>query len=242
MKPESRFEFKYLLNPIQALKVRHTVSRLAKPDPHAGKDGWYTVTSLYYDTPALTDYYEKSGGYLERKKLRVRIYKPSLETDMPVWLELKKKYDMAFQKTRILLTPQDWGDFQERRFARLLSRERSLEDQATLEECAWYILREGRRPMFFVRYKRYPFLVEDHGNHPIRITLDEHIETRASTSLTAPAHPTRVREGMVLEVKFNDHMPPWFGALVRNLNLQRTTFSKYSRSIDMLNKFNPLPR
>src|SRR3989338_10473193 len=110
-----RFEFKYTLDPLQEQALRSAVNRFMKPDPAAEKRGGsYRVTSLYFDTPQLMDYYDKSGGHLMRKKLRARIYEPSLRPETPeIWLEIKKKYDMSFQKTRCLISWDDWNNLRQ---------------------------------------------------------------------------------------------------------------------------------
>lgn len=235
-----RLEFKYILDPITALRARGFVSRLARPDPAAGKSGWYTVTSLYFDTPSLTDYYEKNGGFLVRKKMRARIYQSSLPEGTAVWLEIKKKYDMSFEKERVLVSYDDWQNLCKRQFTRLLEKERPQKDRQILEEFIRYLLREGRRPLYFIRYRRSPYVIGE--KNPVRITFDERIETHAQNNLTEPQHLTRTTNNIILEIKFTTGLPYWFGAMVRRLDLQRTSFSKYSRSIDAVQAYNPLPR
>ena len=118
-----RFEFKYILDPIQEQALRSAVNRFMEPDPLAARRGGsYPVTSLYFDTPQLADYYDKSGGYLMRKKLRARIYEPSLRPETPeIWLEIKKKYDMSFEKSRVLISHEDWKNLKNNRYTNLLA-------------------------------------------------------------------------------------------------------------------------
>lgn len=238
---QSRFEFKYALDSVTAIEAKNFVGRLMKPDPHA-KNGFYTVTSLYFDTPLLSDYYDKSGGFLARKKLRARIYEPYLtETTDTVWLEIKRKFNMSFVKSRVPLSRTEWDDLLAGKFTRLLSQTRTPEAQKTLEEFIWDISTEGRQPLFFIRYKRYPFLAKD--NSSCRITFDEHIETWHQGSLRKPLRTELVRpRTSVMEVKFTESLPAWFGILRRQLHLTRVSFSKYAISVDALNKYNPLPR
>lgn len=228
------------MDPLTATRAKHFVRQFTKHDPMVGSEGWYTVTSLYFDTPGLSDYYEKSGGFLERKKLRARIYEPFLNGSHNVWLEIKRKYDMAFQKGRVKLTRSEWQQLLEQNYTTLLQRNRPKEDKETLDEFIWYMLHEGRRPRYFVRYKRFAFLtgVDD----SIRITFDEHIESHQQSTLSAPSYTTLLTDATVLEIKFGDEMPRWFGMMVRQLNLRRDSFSKYGRSIERLNHFNVLPR
>lgn len=150
---------------------------------------------------------------------------------------------MAFQKSRVKISSDEWELIMQRDFTKLLTLpNRHPKDQAILEEFVWYMLQEGRRPLYFVRYKRYPFIVEDYEQNPIRITFDEEIETVRSHSLSPPLFTESVRIGPILEVKFNHQLPAWFGALTRSLHIQREAFSKYARSVDRVSHYNPLPR
>lgn len=81
MQQFTRYEFKYLLNETAAAAIRARLLRFGlEPDPESMKypRNTYPVTSLYFDTPTLDDYHDKAGGFLRRKKIRVRIYAPYL--------------------------------------------------------------------------------------------------------------------------------------------------------------------
>jgi hypothetical protein len=238
----TRFEFKYVLDAVQEQALQAAVRRFMVPDPSAVKrGGWYPVTSLYFDTPQRSDYYDKSGGYLIRKKLRARIYAPSLTTETPeIWLEIKKKYDMSFQKSRAQISQDDWNDLQNHRYTTILSRTRNKNDATVLHEFLWYILQEGRRPAFFIRYQRRPYR-DSHSS--LRITFDSHIEANRHANLSEPPFPKRAHEGTIMEVKYSkDTLPAWLGSLLFIYNLSRESFSKYGRAIEKLHSFNKLPR
>lgn len=238
----SRFEFKYILDPIQEQALRSAVNHFMQPDPTAEKKGgWYYVTSLYFDTPKLMDYYDKSGGYLMRKKLRARIYEPSLRPETPeIWLEIKKKYDMSFQKSRVLISHEDWHNLHAREFTKLLSAPRQEKEKTAVHEFLWYLLQEGRRPSFFIRYVRHPYR-DPHSD--LRITFDSRIEAYRHADLYAPTFPKRIHNGTIMEVKFSDNrLPAWLAAALRMHNLSRGAFSKYGVSIERLYSYNSLPR
>ncbi|OGZ45470.1 MAG: hypothetical protein A2756_00430 [Candidatus Ryanbacteria bacterium RIFCSPHIGHO2_01_FULL_48_27] len=239
MKSTTRFEFKYILNPAQAHVARDIVAQLMDADPAAGAPGWYTVTSLYFDTPQLGDYYDKSGGFLERKKLRARIYADHWDGQSPIWIEVKKKRDMAFQKTRALLSPEEWQELCNHSYATLLARARPTKDQIALEEFVWYTLQEGRRPTAYVRYKRTPFLRED--DETLRITFDEDIRCARANNLSPQPFADRITEQIIMEVKFAARLPAWFHSMIKKLDIRRESFSKYGHSIDTFYRHNPLP-
>ena len=236
-----RFEFKYMLDPIQEQALQSAMGHFMKPDPIAAqKGGWYYVTSLYFDTPQLGDYYDKSGGYLIRKKLRVRIYDHHLTPETPeIWLEIKKKYDMSFKKTRCLITHEDWDDIQNHHYHKLLYKNRSAEEQEKIHEFMWYLIKEGRSPTFLVRYKRVPY-TDPHGS--LRVTFDTKIEASRHNNLTPPPFPKPMYHGTILEVKFDKVLPGWLGALIRMFDLNRSAFSKYGMSVERLRSYNTLPR
>lgn len=238
----ARFEFKYILNPITALEAKYFISKTMIQDPYAMPLGYYIVTSLYFDTPHRGDYYDKSGGYLNRKKLRARIYEHYITTETKtIWLERKCKHDMAFVKTRVGLTRFEWDMFVDRNFSKLLTRTRDTQTQKALESILWDYISSNRRPRYLIRYKRTPFLARDGSD--LRITFDEQIDANERDTLENPYHTRRVRQyATIMEVKFAHSIPPWFRLLLSRLHLTRTSFSKYAMSIDALNSHDPLPR
>ncbi len=241
MKPIHRFEFKYVLDPATARMARERVRRIMQRDPQARATGTYTVTSLYFDTPQISDYYEKSGGLVRRKKMRARIYAPAWDGASAVRLEIKNKYDMAFEKAQAWLTAAEWNDFLSQRWARILTAPRSAHECTVLENFIWHTLEEGRRPLLLVRYQRTPFLFE--ADDALRITFDEHIECKRATDLSSSTFMTPVSPPhVIMEVKFGAGLPTWFHDMLKELNMRRDSFSKYERSWDALHAYNPLPR
>jgi len=232
-----RFEFKYILHPTQVVEARDIIHRCMELDPFA-PSGSYTVTSLYFDTPTLSDYYEKSSGFLDRKKVRARVYAANLAaSDGTVWLEIKQKHNAVFKKTHVAIPQSSWDLILEHRYTELLSHDTRSE----IREFLWDLIREKRTPSSFIRYQRTPYV----GAHDpsFRITFDSDIETARHDNLTEPLYTYSVKNiGAILEVKFSETLPPWFGHVVRNLNLTRTSFSKYARSIETASLWNPLPR
>lgn len=237
-----RFEFKYTLDPIQEQALRAIVQKFMQPDTAAIRNGgWYHVTSLYFDTPHLVDYYDKSGGYLIRKKLRARIYEPFLRPETPeIWLEIKKKYDMSFKKERVLISFKDWQNLKNHNYTALLASPRTEHGKAVIQEFMWYVLQEGRRPSFFIRYQRHPYR-DPHSD--LRITFDSHIEAHRHHDLTQPPFPKQIHTGTIMEVKFSRRgLPSWLGTTLRMYDLSRDVFSKYGVSIERLRSYNTVPR
>lgn len=240
-----RHEFKYILTPHQAELIEEYIDRRHLSADEYGGRGPYAITSLYFDTPQLRDYYDKLAGLASRRKLRARIYgddffDPALEA---VWLELKRKENMTTFKYRTPIPLFDWRAFCGPRgdgfdLGALYGAHR---DKESLRRFAFPFLSGGYKPHVVVRYKRRAF--EGEFFHNFRLTLDSGIETcRWGDALRAlplrPVAPGKV----VMEIKFTEAMPWWFRQLLERYGLSRQVFSKYVNSVDALHRAKPLPR
>lgn len=212
-----------------------------QPDPsatHLPKSS-YTVTSLYFDSPTLGDYYDKAGGFLWRKKIRVRIYTPILTEDTPeIWLEKKAKHDMRVAKSRVLLSFEGYRTLLNGSRTAFL---RQHDTNPRGQKLAYDIIREQMKPHLIVRYQRTPLLGQGPAN--FRVTFDSAIETCFSHDLCYTPAMKNVQAGVtVMEVKFSSILPSWFKDILRRYNLERTSFSKYANALETLRVYNPLPR
>ena len=93
----NRFELKYLLHYRAAREFVEAISPHVRTDANAEGDGFYKVSSLYYDSPALSAYWEKMDGEKFRRKVRVRTYGPSPQD---AYIEIKQRYNLSVQKRR----------------------------------------------------------------------------------------------------------------------------------------------
>lgn len=237
-----RYEFKYPIPDSMAAGMHDLLLRYGmQPDPAVihKEHPSYTVTSLYFDTPTLNDYKDKAGGFLDRKKIRARIYEQHLTSDTKeIWLEKKAKHDMRISKHRILLT---WDAYQE-----LLAGSRThllhrYNRNSYAMEIISHIVRERMKPRLIVRYKRIPLVMPGPAN--FRITLDSNIETCSSNDLCYTPSMQLLRPGTtVMEVKFETILPSWLKTILQRYNLERASFSKYANSVEMLQTHNPIPR
>ena len=82
-----RHEVKHQLSPQEDLVLTSRLQKLFPRDGHAGPDGSYRVTSLYFDTPYDTALREKLDGVDRREKFRLRYY-----GERPDFLKLEKKF------------------------------------------------------------------------------------------------------------------------------------------------------
>ena len=85
--PLRRHEVKHQISPQEDLVLASRLGKLFPRDGHAGPDGSYRVTSLYFDTPYDTALREKLDGVDRREKFRLRYY-----GERPDFLKLEKKF------------------------------------------------------------------------------------------------------------------------------------------------------
>ena|SRR3989344_3359229 len=230
-----RYEFKYILDrntawAIRAMLFAHGMEHDPSAKRHLSQN--YAVTSLYFDSPTMGDYSDKAGGFLQRKKIRTRIYEPRLtENTKEIWLEKKSKHEMLISKIRAPLTHQEYariihGDFLE-----------------TVKNHPVFLplMAQSMRPVAIVRYVREPLVYPHQQN--LRITFDSHIETCKSRDLENQCFMQPVTRGeTIMEVKFSHALPYWFRKIQGEFHISRSAFSKYGRSIESLYRYHPIPR
>lgn len=85
-----RHEQKHQISRMEDLVLAGRLSKLFERDSHAGPDGSYRVTSLYFDTPYDKALREKMDGISRREKFRLRYY----GTDVS-YIRLEKKFKIG---------------------------------------------------------------------------------------------------------------------------------------------------
>lgn len=230
-----RLEFKYLVSESDAERVRRAIAPYCRPDKHNGLAGLgYPITSLYFDTPSLLFHRAKLRGDADRMKLRARVY----DDTGPVHLEIKRKCVDVVHKTRVGVARDNW----ERAIAGYgVPLKDTPQQRSHLEAYAHLSAQAGVDPTLLVRYEREAY-ASDVDNYA-RVTFDRNIlatECR-EMRLDAPNTSTwqrldgpsleRLESFALLELKAELLIPYWMVALVRELSLERSGFSKYSRGI-----------
>ncbi|MBI2045807.1 MAG: polyphosphate polymerase domain-containing protein [Parcubacteria group bacterium] len=234
-----RYEFKYVLDSGVAAAIEAYLEKIGLKKDDAAENGLYVVTSLYFDTPTLEDYYDKLSGIKYRKKLRGRVHHNNFVADKKVWLEIKEKHDMNINKMRESISYDDW--------MRLVQTGSTFDignkhrGNKTIQKFLYLFHRKNYRPHAIVRYSRKAFI--DNFLSGIRVTLDSNLETCAwEVFMDNEAMDAMYPGKVVLEVKFSKAMPWWFGDMVKRFQLSRQAFSKYTHAVDVLNKHNSIAR
>ena len=231
-----RFELKYLIPEDTARKVRDFVRCYLDVDEFGANqpDHSYAVHSVYLDSDDLKLYWNTINGEKNRFKLRVRFYDD--KPDAPVFLELKRRMNNCILKQRCavdrnvlhwvmrghLLGPDDlWAKNPKHHFA-LHNFQRLMQDV-------------GARPKVHVAYKREAYLS---GDGDVRVTIDRevlgaaHLDFSISTRMHRPV--VSYRGLVILELKFTNRFPNWFGELVRTSDVMQCGAAKYVSSINLI--------
>ena len=216
----NRSEYKYLLPLKDACELQRKLNLLLQRDAHCLQDP-YRIRSLYFDTPDNRDYHENLAGLECRRKIRLRTYDPGADTCK---LELKEKKGEFSHKTSLFLSRAD--------AERLMQGER----QVLLQNCpspdALRIYTEmethAYRPSALIEYERMAYL---YPSFDVRITFDAEIRSSESCQdlfVKAPVYTPLLLNGVILEVKFNEHLPRFLTGVFRSFRLNRRAFSKYA--------------
>ena len=187
-----------------------------------------TISSIYYDTPALSSYYEKRNSEYLKSKVRLRWYEDlrasDRDLDVTCYLEVKRKYGTVRQKERMeVVLPS----------RKLLDNPFSDHDVSSLPSRAYELqcFPPGVLvPILLIQYNRYRF-VDSQGRS--RIALDTDICcNRVNTAYFPLVPPVNLGMG-VLEVKGNQtELPGSLNPL--QAHLTKSTFSKYAQCLEHL--------
>ena len=153
-----RYEKKYLLDREQYTALRDQLSGRMREDRY----GRYTICNIYYDTPD----YQLIRASLEKpvykEKLRLRSYRVP-DSQSPVFLELKKKFDGVVYKRRAVLTQGEAQRF-------LWNGERPDGQEQILNEIGWAMQFYRPEPKVFIGYDRTALFSEEEPD--LRVTFD----------------------------------------------------------------------
>ena len=218
--PRLRHESKHQVSPQEDLVLAGRLRRLFPHDAHAGPEGSYRITSLYFDTPYDAALREKLDGVDRREKFRLRYY-----GDDPAWLKLEKKYKInGLCGKRSARLPRAEAEA-------LLSGEHGFlleSGDPLLLEFYSKLRGNGLAPRTVVCYDREAFAYAP-GN--VRVTLDRSIRTGLSALefFRPERFALRPLEGCtVLEVKYDAFLPELVRLAVQIPDRRAGACSKYA--------------
>ena len=186
-------------------------------DAHVGAEGAYYIRSLYFDDYENSCYYENEDGTDPRAKFRIRYY--NRDTGF-IKLEKKSKTRGMTLKESSRITVGQCEEF----MAGRIPGPESEKQIRLFEE----IRLRNLLPRVIVSYERVPYIYPV-GN--VRVTFDDQITASNEISgfLTGEyqKRPILSLGESILEVKWDELLPPFIKECMQLDNLQWSTFSKY---------------
>lgn len=229
----NRYEIKYTI-PVAALPaLKGDLERFLAKDAYGGDKGFYSIASLYFDTPDLDCYRNKLDGLLFRRKLRIRVY-PELD-DGKAFVEIKQRVNRTVQKRRLQMTLKDAYAMCSGSMHFKLSE---ADDQEVADEVHFLVTALRLKPKNVIAYTRQAYV--GHTVDPgLRLTFDTLVRTRAASfdleqhrkmQLAFPAARA------IMEVKANERVPHWLLSMLARHQCTLTRVSKYCCGIAEIHK------
>jgi hypothetical protein len=233
---QSRYELKYLITEDSAARVRDFVSCYLGLDEYSvGRPNFsYPVHSLYLDNDDLEIYWRTVNGDKNRFKLRLRYYTDKPGT--PVFFEVKRRMKDVIQKQR--------GGVKQESVARILNGQlpegsdmisKDPKSMVSVQRFFQHMAELNARPCTHIFYMREAYVSDD---DQVRVTLDRDVFSEPNPNPTTKikmVRPVHSYKGFViLELKFTNKFPNWFGDLVRVAQVTQTGAAKYVSGVTEL--------
>jgi hypothetical protein len=225
IKTFKRYEKKYIINTEQYNKLIPRLLEYMELDKHCKHDENYSIYNIYYDTENSDVISHSVNHPYYKEKLRLRSYGTPDDSNIKVFLELKKKINGIVNKRRATLTLEQAYKFLE-------FGEKPVSDdyhnKQVLSEIEYYLRNNPVHPTVYIGYKRTALFGKE--NKEFRVTFDSKILTRRNAlNLEAGYFGEDLlgKEQFLMEVKIIGAMPLWFTKLLSELSIYSTNFSKY---------------
>ncbi len=212
----SRHEEKYIIDYRQYALLKSRAAQLLTPDAH-GKEGSYTITSLYFDDPLDNALYEKLDGLPEHTKFRIRAYNHS---DRVIKLERKDKRGILTEKFTASLIPSQVSLLCHGQWEGFSGKARELVFQMEAADL---------RPTIAVRYRRDAFFFP---GTDLRLTFDTGLEAIRPhpEALFDPNRfgiPALDKNSVIMEIKYGQFLPTFIRRLTA-VDCKQLSVSKYA--------------
>lgn len=241
-----RYELKYMI-PLEYVEpITDFISLYCSLDFHSetakADNYFYSVNSLYFDTPRYEFLKQRIAGQAHRVNMRARTYGDGSKP--PYFLEIKQRMGIpgVVRKYRATVADEEWPSLLTDPNFRIADAD-SAKERANKELFLRLAISNAIEPKILTKYQRRAFFstVDEY----VRVTMDANMQYRkqddynlASThgmtnydNETVYAVNTASDANVVLEIKCNiGEVPQWVLSLVNLFELKQQAFSKYATS------------
>ena len=214
-----RIEVKYLLDDMQYTELRKRLEGMAEVDSY----GKTSILNIYFDTPDYKLIERSLEKPVYKEKLRLRTYGVA-DDDTNAFIEIKKKYKGVVYKRRISMPYAKAIEY-------LVGGKRPEERSQISDEIDYFLkYYKGIRPAMAISYDR--IAMAGTKDPDLRITFDTNIRWRTDK--------LSLKEGNVgkdillpgqhlMELKIAGAMSIELAKILDELNIRKTSFSKYGK-------------
>jgi hypothetical protein len=220
-----RYEMKFLLNKKQYEALVPELIACMNPDKYCQNGKNYTIYNIYYDTPDNHIIRTSLSKPYYKEKLRLRSYTSPCSMDDKVFLELKKKTGGIVHKRRATMTLREAYDFIES--GKYPPTSNYINEQV-VNEISYFLSKNKVVPAAYISYSRMAFFGKTDKN--FRITFDNDIRTRRDNLYLdkgSSGEQLLQNDQYLMEVKISGSVPMWLAAILSELKIYKTSFSKY---------------
>ncbi len=224
----ARKEIKFLLDMEQYQELMQEIPRYMNPDKFCINGREYGIYNIYYDTNDDFLIRESLAKPYYKEKLRLRSYcSPALDNDT-VFLEVKKKIGGIVTKRRVTMT---LAESQKYLKTGIKPQSDKFITNQVFNELDAFLNMYDVSPKQYISYQRTAFFGKD--DHDFRLTFDRAItERRVDLSLASPSYGNQIIgvNQRLMEIKVSDSIPVWLINKLSQLQIYKTSFSKYGRA------------
>ena len=214
-----RIEVKYLLDDMQYTELRKRLEGMAEVDSY----GKTSILNIYFDTPDYKLIERSLEKPIYKEKLRLRTYGVAND-DTNAFIEIKKKYKGVVYKRRISMPYKKAMEY-------LVDGKRPEERSQISDEIDYFLkYYKGIRPAMAISYDRIAMAgIEDPD---LRITFDTNIRWRTDKLSLSEGNVGKdiLLPGQhLMELKIAGAMSIELAKILDELNIRKTSFSKYGK-------------
>jgi hypothetical protein len=235
-----RYEYKYLIPPELVDPIVSFIRPYCRMDPYAekAKNKYYSIKTLYLDSPDYRTYWDVQEEVASRFKLRIRIYGED-DTGL-VKFEIKRRFKDICLKTTVNIHDKMWPEWLELPIRRHIENSLQPENPALLGFIG-LAHRIHAEPKILIAYERQAFL--SNIDRYVRISFDRRIchQSKYDYNFNSQRENWVYNDGFdssgeigprsVLELKLMTRAPIWLVDMVRRFGLSRRGFSKYCTAV-----------
>lgn len=217
----AREEYKYYVPITIYPHLAEDLKKFTVKDGFAkSKEGFYKVSSIYFENMKMRSYFDKIDGQAKRIKLRSRYY-PESRTGTHN-MEFKYKiYDKSI-KRKTSINQETLEQILSNKLSELNTNEPFLSDLVKFIKTNHFL------PFIRIDYKRRALYGKNDKN--IRITFDTEVKgSRYIKNCTSePYIPALPGGSMILEIKTPNYFPFWLTTIIKKYSLKKSAISKYT--------------